>query len=361
MSAQILILDDDHVIRMLRFALGSEEISEPWARAFFAPEPIDLGAVRALGQGLQAKDGVSLIPMAAKPDALAGTEASIVIFRRGLVGAELIGANPKLRLIQRLGARADTIDVAAAAARGIAVSCLPRPSLNYTAEHALLLMLALAKRLVEGDAAVRANRYDRALVKPTDGVAYNWAGLSNLSGLFDKTLGIIGLGEVGSLVVQMARGFGMRILYTNRRRLAQAQEAAMGVSYAPREDLLAAADFVVLSASNVPENRALMDAAAFAAMKPSAFFVNISRGKLVDEAALHAALTRGQIAGAGLDVHFEEPRAQPDALAPLGNIIMTPHYAGGSRGGVLNEIRAILDNCRAVLAGGRPTHEVTPR
>lgn len=361
MTPQILILDEDHVIRMLRFALvGPAEVSEDFARAFFAPEPVDLDAVRALAKGLHPSDGVVLIPAAAKPDVLRGTDASILIFRRGSITADLMDANPKLRLIQRLGARSDSIDVKAAAARGIKVSCLPRPTLNYTAEHAILFMLALGKRLVEGDAAVRADRWDRALVHPSDSVAYNWAGLSNLSGLFGKTLGIIGLGEVGAIIAHIARGFGMQIFYTNRRRLPAAQEAELGVTYVPTEQLLAQADFVVLSASNIPENRGLMDGAAFAAMKPSAFFVNISRGKLVDEAALHAALTGGQIAGAGLDVHWEEPRSQPDPLAKLSNIIMTPHYAGGSRLRVLDEIKAILDNCRAALAGSAPSHNITP-
>lgn len=357
--AKILILDEDHVIRMLRFALaGTAEVSEDWARAFFAPEPVDLDAVRALGKGLGPADGVTLLPPSVKADA--GADASILIFRRGSVSAELIAANPRLRLIQRLGARPDAIDLKAAAAKGVRVSCLPRPTLNYTAEHAILLMLALTKRLVEGDAAVRSGRWDRTLVRPTDGVAYNWAGLTNLSGLFGKTLGIIGLGEVGSIVTRIAHGFGMRIVYANRRRLSGAQETALGVAYRPVQQLLGESDFVVLSASNVPENRGLIDTATFKAMKRSAFFVNISRGKLVDEAALNAALTEGLIAGAGLDVHWEEPRPQPDPLAKLSNIIMTPHYAGGSRHGVLDEIRAVLDNCRAALGGGAPSHEIRP-
>ncbi len=358
-SPQILILDEDHVTRMLRFALvGTDEASEAWARAFFAPEPVDLDAVRALARGLHPSDGVRLIPSAAKPDPLRGTEATILVFRRGRITAEMIAANPRLKLIQRLGARSDAIDLAAAAAKGIRVSCLPRPSLHYTAEHAILMMLALAKRLVEGDAAVRADRWDRTLVHPADGVAYNWAGLGNLSGLFGKSVGIVGLGEVGSIIAHIARGFGMRVAYTNRNRLPADYEATLGVAYHPMPRLLADSDFVVVSASNLPENKGLFDRAAFAAMKPGAFFVNISRGKLVDEAALHDALTNGPIAGAGLDVHWEEPRPQPDALSRLSNIIMTPHYAGGSRLGVLDELRGILDNCRAVLTGRAPAHEV---
>lgn len=357
---KIAILDDDHVIRMARYALsGPGEISEQWVRDFFLPEEMDPAQVAALGTGLRPGDGASLIPMAAKLDVRQGSDASILIFRRGNIDAALIAANPKLRLIQRIGARADGIDLAAAAAKGILVSCVPRRTLQYTAEHAILLMLALAKRLIEADDGVRKDRWDRARVHPEHGVAYNWIGLGNLGGLFGKTLGIIGLGEVGSIAAGIARGFGMRVLYCNRNRLPAEREARLGVSYAPLGDLLAQSDFVSVHATNLPENRGLIDAKVFKAMKHDAFFVNTARGKLVDEDALYAALTDGTIAGAGLDVHSEEPRPTPDRFATLPNVILTPHVAGGSRKGVLAEIEVILDNCRAVLAGKPIKYQVT--
>jgi phosphoglycerate dehydrogenase-like enzyme len=103
----------------------------------------------------------------------------------------------------------------------------------------------------------------------------------------------------------------------------------------------------------------MVGASMFAQMKPTAYFINTSRGRMVDEAALHAALTSGTIAGAGLDVHFEEPRPTPDPFAALPNVILTPHLAGGSRKGVLEEVAGILDNCRALLAGGAITHRVS--
>jgi len=106
-----------------------------------------------------------------------------------------------------------------------------------------------------------------------------------------------------------------------------------------------------MHANNLPENKGLIGAATFAQMKKTAFFINTSRGRMVDEDALYAALSEGVIAGAGLDVHFEEPRPTPTRFADMRNVIMTPHLAGGSRTGIVNEIEAILDNCRAVLAG----------
>src|SRR4029077_5135939 len=160
------------------------------------PENVDPARVHALGNGLHENDGVSLIPMSAKVDLRQGSDAAILIFRRGAIDAALMDANPKLKLIQRLGARADAIDLAAAAQRNIRVSCVPRATLQLTAEHAILMMLALGKKLLEADDAVRKDRWDRDRVRPDHNVAYNWAGISGIGGLFGKTVGIIGLGEV---------------------------------------------------------------------------------------------------------------------------------------------------------------------
>jgi phosphoglycerate dehydrogenase-like enzyme len=350
--AQIAILDDDHVIRLARYALGGPgEITEQWVRDFFLPEDMEPARVFSAGRGLHEDDGVTLIPMAATIDVRKGTGASILIFRRGTVGAALMQTNPNLKLIQRIGARTDGIDLDAAAARGIQVSCLPRRTLQYTAEHAILLMLALSKRLLEADDAVRKDRWDRDRVHPEHGVAYNWAGVQRLGGLFGKTVGIIGLGEVGTLAAGMARGFSAHVIYANRNRLAPAQEQRLGVEYVPVARLLAEADFVSMHASNLPENKGMIGASVFAQMKTTAFFINTSRGRMVDEDALYEALTKGIIAGAGLDVHFQEPRPAPDRFAALRNVIMTPHLAGGSRTGAFEEIEQVLDNCRAMLAG----------
>jgi phosphoglycerate dehydrogenase-like enzyme len=206
---------------------------------------------------------------------------------------------------------------------------------------------------------VRKDRWDRDRVRPDHNVAYNWAGLSDIGGLFGKTVGIIGLGEVGALAAGMAQAFRTRVLYCNRNRLPAAQEAKLGVEYAELPRLLAESDFVSLHATNIPDNRGLIGAQTFAAMKPTAFFINTARGPIVDEDALYDALTKGTIAGAGLDVHTIEPRPAPDKLATLRNVILTPHIAGGSRKGVLKEIETMLSNCRAALAGQPIQYRVT--
>jgi phosphoglycerate dehydrogenase-like enzyme len=351
MAAEIAILDDDHINRLIRYAIaGPGEVTQAWAEHFFMPEHVDFSRVGALGAGLKPADGVSLVPMSV--DARKGTGAQVLIFRRGVIDAALMDANPKLKLIQRIGERAEMIDLPAAKARGIAVSCLPRPSLQFTAEHAILLMLALAKKLIVSDDAVRNDRWDRARVFPDNGVAYNWAGISGIGGLYGATVGIVGLGEVGAMAAKMANGFGARVVYCNRTRLSAEREAQYGVSYLPLPQLLAQSDFVSMHASNLPENKGMIDAAFFAQMKRTAFFVNTSRGRMVDEAGLRDALAAGTIAGAGLDVHATEPRPMPNLFAGLANVIMTPHLAGGARDHIIAEIAPVFGNCRAAVTGG---------
>ena len=354
---KIVFLDDDHVIRLGRYALSRPpEVNDDWVRAFFSPEPVDPQAVYQAADGLHESDGVTVLGLSASAEEIRDADPTIIIFRRGTVDAQRIAASPKLRLIQRMGERSDGIDLAAAKRRGIHVSCIPRLTLIYTAEHAIMMMLALAKQLVQADQRVRAGQWDQDRAQPTDGVAYNWTGSTSLSGLYGKTLGIIGLGEVGSIMAGMARGFGMRVIYSNRTQLPIAKEQEVGVTFAQRQELLAQSDFVSVNAANLPANRAMIDMNTFTAMKRTAFFINTSRGKLVNEDDLYTAVSTGVIAGAGLDVHWEEPRAAGDRLCQLPNVIMTPHYAGGSRFGVLDELNQIFENCRTVLAGNKPAH-----
>jgi phosphoglycerate dehydrogenase-like enzyme len=352
----VMFLDHDHILRLVEIGMtGANASAEAYARALFAPDPIDIPGLRAMAAG--ATDSAGVIIRHAVPSSLDSVAGStILITRRGSVSADMITACPDLKLIQRLGERRDGIDIVAAKAQGVAVSCLPRPTLAYTAEHAILLMLALSKKLIISDRLVRQGGWDASQLQPADNVAYNWAGVPDVGGLFGRNLGIIGLGEVGMLLARRAAAFGMHISYTNRRRLPESREREAAVSYASLDQLLTHSDHVVLAAANVPENERLIGAAAFARMKRTAFFVNISRGRMVDEDALYAALSKKLIAGAGLDVHQSEPRAPRDRFASLDNVIVTPHTAGGSRRFVLDEVARIYDNCRAALAGSPPPH-----
>jgi lactate dehydrogenase-like 2-hydroxyacid dehydrogenase len=272
---KVVMLDEDHVIRVGRYVFsGPAEVPDDWIRDFFLPEDMDPAEVFKLGRGLHRGDGVQLIPRSDHA-AIGAKDASIIIFRRGKIDAEFIAASPNLRLIQRLGGRTSGIDLASAAARGIAVSCFPRVTLHYTAEHAVLLMLALFKRLIEADKGVRNATFDLAKLRPQNGVCGNWVGLSQLGGLFQKKIGLVGVGEVGSLVAAMVRAFGATVLYTNRQRLPADQEKSLGIEYVPFSELLENVDVVSLHANNIPENAGLFGTDAFSRMKSMAFFLSI--------------------------------------------------------------------------------------
>jgi len=351
-APRILFLDDDPVIRVLRMVLSDAE-HDPWVRDYFAPEKVDPSRLVKAAKGLRRSDG-AVIGLASDGRF---EDATVILFRRGEVNRELLARHLNLKLIQRLGERSQDIDLEAAAERGIRVSCLPRRTLHYTAEHGILLMLALAKRLIASDRAVREGATAAAGLGDPGGVAYNWAGM-DASGLYGKTLGIVGMGEVGFLTARLARAFGMTILYTKRSRATPEQEAATGARFVELGDLLGRSDFVSLNVSNIPENAGFADRSLFAAMRPSAFFINTSRGRLVDEDALYEALEAGTIAGAGLDVHAVEPRPAGERFAALQNVVLTPHVAGGAKSGLLDEFEVVVRNCHAVLRGEPALHEV---
>ncbi|MGH3434400.1 MAG: 2-hydroxyacid dehydrogenase [Thermocrispum sp.] len=312
-----------------------------WAEVttFFAPDVPDPAMLRSLGTGLTAVPAVA--------------DADVLILRRGEVSRRLFERNPSLQLVQRLGARTDGIDLHAAHEYGVEVACLPRPSLVCTAEHTMLLMLALVKRL---SAAERAMRTGAGSDRPAGAVAYNWAGVAGIGGLAGRTLGVVGLGEVGGLVAARARAFGMRVLYCGRRRLAAEREVELGAEYRPIAELLGEADIVALHAPGVTVGEPVIGAAEIAAMRPGALLVNTSRGWLVAEDALYDALRAGRLGGAGLDVHRTEPRPAGDRFCALNNVVLTPHIAGGSRLEVIDEVARMIDNVRSVRSGGIPIH-----
>jgi hypothetical protein len=185
-KGHIVFLDEDHVLRLVWLALcdtapnGAQEIKDA-----FAPEQVNPAALRGLAHGLHPRDGYEVHYGAGAAPVL--KDASVVIFRRGSVSYDTLTSAPNLRLVQRLGARSEGIDLAAAKAAKVAVSCLSRRTLAYTAEHAILLMMALAKRLLPADRVARSGEYDAARVKPVNDIAYNWPGLTDIGGLFGRT------------------------------------------------------------------------------------------------------------------------------------------------------------------------------
>jgi phosphoglycerate dehydrogenase-like enzyme len=254
-----------------------------------------------------------------------------------------LAAGSELRLIQKHGEDCRNIDLAAAERRRIPVATLRRRGNSDVAEHTLLLMLAVARRLVSAHRA--ASEAISAAVREAG--SYNWARLEGVVSLRGLTLGIVGLGEIGRDLARKVAPFGMRALYTQRRRLDHDLEDELGVDYRSLSALLAESDIVTLHVPSVPETQHMIGPDQLALMRRSAILINTSRGALVDEPALLAALRTGRLGGAGLDVRPEEPPGDNE-LASLPTVVLTPHIGAGTGEALLADVREVLENIARV-------------
>ena len=264
------------------------------------------------------------------------------------VDRELLDAAPTLRAVSVMAVGYDNVDVAACTARGIAVCNTPDVLTETTADLCWAILMACARRLYEGQRAIVEGRW--AAWAP-----YFLAGQD----VWGATLGIVGLGRIGTAVARRARGFGMRILYAARSGHAMA-EAETGARRTELDALLAESDFVVLLAPLTPESRHLSGAAELARMKPTAVLVNAARGPLVDEEALVEALAARRIWGAALDVFEREPLPADHPLLALPNVVAVPHIGSASVATRTAMARLAAENLAAVLGGGRPRACVNP-
>lgn len=259
------------------------------------------------------------------------------------MGGEFFRAAPKLRLVQLLSAGYDRVDVEAARKAGVPVANNGGANAIAVAEHTLMLMLAVLKRLVRLHNDVVAGKW-----RASD---FAEARVYELAG---KTLGIVGLGNIGKKVARRAAAFDMDIRYFDIKRLTEDEEDALGVRFVLFTELLRASDVVSLHVPLDDTTRRMLGAREFAMMKPSAIVINTCRGPVVDEDALQRALTEGRIAGAGLDVMAEEPPASDHLLFALPNVTLTPHSAGPTWENWTGRFRNGFDNIQRVAAGGRP-------
>ncbi len=231
---------------------------------------------------------------------------------------EFLSHAPNLRMIANYGVGFDHIDLAAVTARGIWVSNTPGVLSDATADLTFALILAVARRVIEGDRMTRAGKF-----KP-------WSPLLFLgTDVAGKTLGIVGLGQIGKALARRARGFDMPILYHNRRRIPEEEEHALQATYVDLPTLLAHSDFVSLHVTLTPETKGLIGGHELGLMKPTAFLINVSRGPVVDEKSLTEALKNKTIAGAGLDVYEKEPELFP-GLVELDNVVLLPHVGSAT-------------------------------
>jgi glyoxylate reductase len=266
------------------------------------------------------------------------------------VDAELLDrAGPQLKVVSNYAVGFDNIVVPEATARGVAVGNTPGVLTDTTADLAFALLMAAGRRVAEGDRYVRQGRWK------------TWGPLLLLgTDISGATLGIVGFGRIGQAVARRAAGFGMTVLYHDVAPLADALTKPLGATFVPLDDLFARSDFVSLHTNLTAETRHLVNEARLRTMKPTAVLVNTSRGPVVDEKALHRALSEGWIMAAGLDVTDPEPMAADDPLLSLDNCLVVPHIASASRAtrGRMAQIAAA--NLLAGVRGERLPAPVNP-
>jgi len=275
--------------------------------------------------------------------ARAGGSAGILCTLADRVDAELMdAAGPTLSVVSNFAVGVNNVDVAGATRRGIRVCNTPDVLTDATADLGFALLLSAARRVSDADRFVRAGGW----------TGWDPWGLLGVP-VAGKTLGIVGMGKIGAGVARRSRGFSMKVLYHNRRRIPPSEEAELGASFRDLDALLAESDFVVLCVPLTPETRGLISAERLGRMKRTAVLVNIARGEVVDEEAMATALTEGRLSGAGLDVYEKEPRVHPKLLSAPSAVLL-PHL--GSATGETREAmgRLATENLLAVLDGREP-------
>ncbi len=266
------------------------------------------------------------------------------------IDAALIDACPRLKVVSTMAVGYDNIDIAAATARGVRVGNTPGVLTETTADMIFALLMAAARRVVEADTFVRRGDWT------------TWTPMGLLGqDIHHATLGIIGLGRIGLEVAKRARGFDMRILYYSRTRKSPEEEARLGLEYVDKlPDLLKRSDFISLHVPLTTETMRLIGKKEFAMMKPTAVFVNASRGLVVDQSALYEALKNRTIFSAGIDVTEVEPIPMDDPLLTLPNLVIAPHIGSASFPTRRTMAMMAAENLLAGLRGEVPPHCVNP-
>jgi glyoxylate reductase len=272
--------------------------------------------------------------------------AGMYTYGHALVDGPMLDRLPGLRVISNYGVGVDHIDLAAAAARSIPVGNTPGVLAGATADLGFALLLAAARRVVEGDRYGHSPaylRHDPSLMLGRE--------------VHGSTLGIIGLGQIGTQVARRARGFDMAVLYHNRRPRPDA-ERTLGVRFAALPELLAASDFVILTVPLTEQTRGLIGAAELGRMKPTATLINIARGPVLDTEALLMALKAGRLAAAALDVTDPEPLPRDHELLRLDNVAITPHLGSATIETRRRMAEMSVENLRAGLSGEPLPYEI---
>jgi glyoxylate reductase len=265
------------------------------------------------------------------------------------VSKDIIDGSSKLRVISNVAVGYDNIDVEACNGRGILVTNTPDVLTEATADLGFALILAAARRVVEGDRYVREGRWSQ----------WQWNAMWGAE-IHGKTLGLYGFGRIAQALARRGRGFSMRILYHARHRVSDEIEKSLGAKFVDRNTMLRESDFLSLHVPLTPETRHAVSTPQLALMKPTAYLINTARGPVVDEQALVQALQAGTIAGAGLDVFENEPKVHP-ALLTMNNVTLLPHVGSATNDTRLRMAMLASENLLAALRGERPANLVNPQ
>ena len=317
----------------------------------FVTQPVAEGAMKrlhTLGSVKVFLDDSRIIPHKTLIEAVKKADILFCLLH-DKIDAAVVSANPKLRHIAAQSITPSNIDVAEATKRGIPVTVVPPVTTEATADLTFGLMLAVARRMAEGDRLVRAGKFPGGQSRHLLG-----------SSVWGKTVGLVGGGGlIGKAVAKRAQGFSMRVLYWTPRRKSEAEEREAGLTYVSLDELLRESDFVSLHSPLNAETRHQIGKREFGLMKKTAFVVNTARGPIIDEDALVRALKAKKIAGAGLDVFEREPKVHAE-LKKMKNVVLNPHL-GSATVEVREEMaRIVVDNIEALLSGRTPPNCVNP-
>jgi len=305
--------------------------------------------LRALGSVKAFPDDSRIIPQTTLISAVKKADILFCLLH-DMINRSVIAANPKLRHIAAQSITPSNIDVAEATKRGIPVTVVPPVTTEATADLTFGLMLAVARRMAEGDRLVRAGKFP-------GGQSRHLLGAS----VHGKTLGLIGGGGlIGKAVAKRAHGFDMRVLYWTPRRKPESLEREFGLEYVPLDQLLRESDFVSLHSPLNSDTHHQIGAREFALMKKTAYVINTARGPIIDEKALVRALKVKKIAGAGLDVFENEPKVHSE-LKRMKNVVLNPHLGSATVEVREQMANVVVDNIEALLDGRAPPNCVNPQ
>jgi len=288
--------------------------------------------------------GFELVLASGQPeiDAAMGPAEFLVSYPNVKMSDAFFRAAPRLRLMQLLSAGYDNVDLAAARRAGVPVANNGGANSISVAEHTMMLMLAVSRRVVWQHGNVSSGRWRGNGPAP------------RMYEMFGKTLGIVGLGTIGKKVARLAQAFGMRVQYYDIARLSENEEDALDVRFRLLNEVLRTSDVVSLHVPLNDTTRGMIGAAEIALLKPEAILVNTCRGPVIDEPALYRALNENKVFGAGLDVLDQEPPAPDNPLLKLGNVLLTGHFAGPTWDNHVARFRNAFDNIQRMSRGEKP-------